>query len=521
MYLSFYNLKRKPFEITVDPDFLWLGEKHKEALATLEYGIREDKGFLLLTGDVGTGKTVLINSLVRNIELKSIISTVPDPGLELLDFFNFLAATFGIARTIKSKGEFLALLKKFLIKAEATKRKVLLLVDEAQRLNHNLLEEIRLLSNIEMENRKLINIFFVGQTEFNHILMEPRNRAVRQRIAVRYQVEPLNQEETSQYILHRLKVAGCTHKIFAASAMKEIFAFTGGNPRLTNIICDHALLSGYAVERKVIDADLVKECADEIRLPDENPSIPVNLKEPVTPNAPVAAAVPVQDPPIKQSSASSFIVALLISAAIGTAGYFMFTGEQKTSEPWSPDELAPQRTPVVTAPKPEQGESDPQPLAETTGITDAHNKSESLADLDETNDIGKVAKDNTSESQDTIFNLSKIKKVVIRFKSNSNELPDEAFVSLDRFAAALLSNPDILVVVKGYTDNVGVLSYNMSVSEFRANIIKSYLAGKGVDPGRITAAGLGPQDPISSNDTAEGRSFNRRVEIEFIKKPTQ
>ena len=129
MYLSFYDLRRKPFEITVDPDFLWLGEKHKEALATLEYGIREDKGFLLLTGDVGTGKTVLINRLVRNIHLQSIISTVPDPGLEMIDFFNFLAASFRFGRAMKSKGEFLALLKKFLIKAEAIKRKVLLLID--------------------------------------------------------------------------------------------------------------------------------------------------------------------------------------------------------------------------------------------------------------------------------------------------------------------------------------------------------------------------------------------------------
>ena len=117
MYLSFYDLRRKPFEITVDPDFLWLGEKHKEALATLEYGIREDKGFLLLTGDVGTGKTVLINRLARNIRLQSIISTVPDPGLDLIDFYNFLSATFKFGRTINSKGEFLALLKKFLIKA--------------------------------------------------------------------------------------------------------------------------------------------------------------------------------------------------------------------------------------------------------------------------------------------------------------------------------------------------------------------------------------------------------------------
>ena len=521
MYLSFYNLKRKPFEITVDPDFLWLGEKHKEALATLEYGIREDKGFLLLTGDVGTGKTVLINSLVRNIELKSIISTVPDPGLDLLDFFNFLAATFGFGRTIKSKGEFLALLKKFLIKAEATKRKVLLLVDEAQRLNHNLLEEIRLLSNIEMENRKLINIFFVGQTEFNHILLEPRNRAVRQRIAVRYQVEPLNEEETTQYILHRLKVAGGTQKVFAAPAIKEIFAFTGGNPRLTNIICDHALLSGYAAERKIIDADTIKECADEIRLPNENPTLPVNVQVPVIPTVPVAAPATVQNPPVRQSSVSSFMVAVLIAAAIGTAGYFMFTGEQETSVPWSPDELAPQRTPVAIAPKPEQLDPGSQPTVENTEPRDMLNKPGDAVRSTETSSIGSIANNTSVETPDTIFNLSKIKKVVIRFSSNSNELPDEAFVSLDRFAAALLVNPNISVAVKGYTDNTGVLSYNMSVSEFRANIIKSYLVGKGIDPARISAAGMGPENPISSNDNAEGRNFNRRVEIEFNRQPRQ
>ncbi|MGB5616901.1 MAG: AAA family ATPase, partial [Desulfobacterales bacterium] len=269
MYLSFYDLRRKPFEITVDPDFLWLGEKHKEALATLEYGIREDKGFLLLTGDVGTGKTVLINRLVRNIRLQSIISTVPDPGLDLIDFYNFLAATFKFGRTVKSKGEFLALLKKFLIKAEAIKRKVLLLIDEAQRLNHNLLEEIRLLSNIEMENRKLINIFFVGQSEFNQILLEPRNRAVRQRIAVRYQIEPLSVEETAQYVLHRLQVAGAEHSIFTADALREIFVFTSGNPRLTNIICDHALLTGYSMEREAIDSGVIRECAEELQLPGE------------------------------------------------------------------------------------------------------------------------------------------------------------------------------------------------------------------------------------------------------------
>ena len=531
MYLSFYSLKRKPFEITVDPDFLWLGEKHKEALATLEYGIREDKGFLLLTGDVGTGKTVLINSLVRNIELKSIISTVPDPGLELIDFFNFLAVSFKLGRKIRSKGEFLALLKKFLIKAEATKRKVLLLVDEAQRLNHDLLEEIRLLSNIEMENRKLINIFFVGQTEFNHILLEPRNRAVRQRIAVRYQVEPLSQEETKKYILHRLKVAGGTKKIFTDSAMKEVFAFTGGNPRLTNIICDHALLSGYATERKIIDVDIIQECADEIRLPDENPSVPVNLTKPivhkeiVTPKAMVAPKSSVSDsntptkPAVKQSSISTLTVALLIAATILTAGYFMFSGEQKKGVPWSPDELAPQRAPVITSPTAEPPNSDTQTQVDRSSHIEPNKKVEETPNPLKSNESGALAKKSPIESQETIFNLSEVKKVVIRFKSNSNELPEEAYVSLDRFAVALLNNPDIFIAVKGYTDDRGVLSYNMSVSEFRANIIKSYLVGKGVSPARITVAGMGPENPISSNETAEGRSVNRRVEIEFGNKP--
>jgi general secretion pathway protein A len=372
-----------------------------------------------------------------------------------------------------------------------------------------------------MENRKLINIFFVGQTEFNHILMEPRNRAVRQRIAVRYQVEPLNQKETSSYILHRLKVAGGTHKIFSEPAIKEIFAFTGGNPRLTNIICDHAMMSGYAAERKVIDADIIKECAEEIRLPDENRAIPVNLAVPVVPKVPVAAPAPVQNPPAKQSAASSFIVAILIAAAIVTAGYFMFTGEQKTTVPWSPDELAPQRTPVATAPKPEDLNPQTQSIEENNSTEGAQNQPDGAVSARETAEIDTIAKNTSGANQESIFNLSKIKKVVIRFKSNSNVLPDEAYVSLDRFAAALLTNPDIFVAVSGYTDDTGVLSYNMSVSEFRANIIKSYFVGKGVDPTRITATGRGPNSPIASNDTAEGRSFNRRVEIEFNKKPME
>ena len=148
MYLSYYDLASKPFQISTDPKFLWLGEKHKEALATLRYGVWDNKGFLLLTGDVGTGKTTLINALINNIKGKVIVATVPDPGLEKMDFFNYIANAFKIKKVFQSKGSFLIYFKYFLLHVYKKKGKVLLIIDEAQRLNQELLEEILLLSNI-------------------------------------------------------------------------------------------------------------------------------------------------------------------------------------------------------------------------------------------------------------------------------------------------------------------------------------------------------------------------------------
>lgn len=163
MYLSHYNLSLKPFQISTDPKFLWLGENHKEAFATLKYGIMDNKGFLLLTGDVGTGKTTLINALINSLGSNVIAATIPDPNLEKLDFFNYIAKAFRIDKKFSGKGEFLIYFEQFLNAAYSKNKKVLLVIDESQRLNHVLLEEIRLLSNIEKQNTKLLNIFFVGQ----------------------------------------------------------------------------------------------------------------------------------------------------------------------------------------------------------------------------------------------------------------------------------------------------------------------------------------------------------------------
>ena len=234
MYLSHYNLSKIPFSISPDPSFLWLSEKHSEALATLKYGIFENKGFLVLTGNVGTGKTALINRLIREISVPVLIATIPDPGLNIADFFLFLANELGLNGRFNTKGDFLILFKNFLLQAYSSEKKVLLVIDEAQRLNYELLEQIRLLSNIELESRKLINIFFVGQSEFNKMLMMDQNKATRQRISVRYHLEALSEKETSQYIQHRLKIANANSEIFQPKAIRQIFYLTRGNPRLIN-----------------------------------------------------------------------------------------------------------------------------------------------------------------------------------------------------------------------------------------------------------------------------------------------
>jgi general secretion pathway protein A len=149
MYTSFYKLKAKPFQISADPDFMWLGEKHQEALATLKYGVLDNKGFLLLTGDVGTGKTTLINTLIQSLSDDILCASVSDPGLSKLDFFNFIAFSFGINQEFLTKGSFLIGFRKFLLDAYDKNKKVLLIIDESQLLTQKLLEEIRLLSNID------------------------------------------------------------------------------------------------------------------------------------------------------------------------------------------------------------------------------------------------------------------------------------------------------------------------------------------------------------------------------------
>ena len=188
MYLLHYKLVLKPFQISPNPQFLWLGEKHKEALAMMEYVVLNNQGFLVLTGNVGTGKTTLINALVNSLGDDVLVATIFNPSLDKLEFFNHLGTRFNIQGEFKGKLDFLEKFSEFLHNTYNNNKRVLLIIDESQNLSQELLEEIRLLSNIEKEGSKLINIFFVGQDEFNAILMQKECRALRQRITTTHNI---------------------------------------------------------------------------------------------------------------------------------------------------------------------------------------------------------------------------------------------------------------------------------------------------------------------------------------------
>ena len=315
MYLTHYNLRIMPFETSPDPRFIWLSEKHEEALASLKYGIQENKGFVLLTGDIGTGKTTLINCFINEKDTDAIIASIPDPDLDVLDFFLLVSKGFNINMDFKTKGEFLIQFENFLFNTYSEQNKALLIIDEAQRLNQQLLDQIRLLSNIEKQHAKLINIFFVGQNELYELIMDEQNKALRQRIAVHYNIEPLNESETQDYIKHRLRIAGSVEEIFNSKAIYEVFSFSKGYPRLINAICDRALLTGYVSDIKNIDGKLIKKCAEELIIPSErNDTLNVHQEE-------IKLEVndgkfPVQKQTKNKLRKSAFILAILIATVI-------------------------------------------------------------------------------------------------------------------------------------------------------------------------------------------------------------
>ena len=269
MYISHYSLAEKPFQINTDPRFLWLGEIHKEALAVLEYGVMSQNGILVLTGGAGTGKTTLINALLEGLDRDVFVAKIVHSKIDLMGFLSLVGQSFGISERFEEVEDFIFHFTNFLERKFIDNIRVLLIIDEAHKLSQEILEQIRLLSNIELAGKNLISIYLVGQNELIKKLLSRECRALRQRVTIHYHVKPLSEYETLQYCLHRLKVAGSEIEIFDEKAITKIYRFSRGYPRLINIICDQALIAGYAEGVRKITPTMIKECSDELRLPGE------------------------------------------------------------------------------------------------------------------------------------------------------------------------------------------------------------------------------------------------------------
>ena len=262
MYTEFFGLKLKPFTITPDPKFLYMSQVHKEAFAHLIYGVREKSGFVVITGDVGTGKTTLLNALLQKLPTGMPKVVIKNPNIKQENIYFLLGEAIGLPEEKRSRD--------YLDVYEGRFKEIggsALIVDEAQGLSIEMLEEIRLLSNLETPQEKLVHILLLGQQELNATLRSPKLRQLKQRISVKFNISPLNRDETRQYIEHRLRVAGYEPRVkplFSPAAMQVIHSRTKGYPRLINILCDNAMLAAYTEDAHEATPKLIKRVANEI-----------------------------------------------------------------------------------------------------------------------------------------------------------------------------------------------------------------------------------------------------------------
>jgi general secretion pathway protein A len=267
MYEKFFNLKIKPFELIPNPDFIFLSRSHKKAMTYLDYGIRERKGFILLTGEVGSGKTTIIRNLIKGLNNNVKLSKVFNTKVSSEQLLAMINEDFGLNVDGKNKITLLRELNDFLIEQYSGNHQSILIIDEAQNLTSELLEEVRLLSNLETDRYKLLQIILVGQPELRNILSQPELRQLRQRISIFCHINALTRKETEEYIFHRLEIAGNREAItFHNETIDAIHNFSRGIPRLINTICDFLMISAFVEEKIELSIDLVKEVIGEIDL---------------------------------------------------------------------------------------------------------------------------------------------------------------------------------------------------------------------------------------------------------------
>jgi type II secretory pathway predicted ATPase ExeA len=293
VYRDFFQLEKFPFNNNPDPSFLCMLPQAREALAGLEYGVAARKGFLVLVGEVGTGKTTLLRSAISTLRGTAVhTSFIFNPRLEPLEFLEFVLTDFGLTPTTHTKSGMLLQLNRWLVERFAAGETCVLIVDEAQSLSTDLLEEVRLLTNLETDTQKLLQIVLSGQPELEAKLREPGLRQLRQRVALWCRTEPLTREQTEEYIRQRLSIAGAKQTIFLPESIETVFRFSRGIPRLINLLCEHSIILAYVENMKQIPPALVFAVAADMDLNDDSEPAAVVAEKQTPTEDPVVASLP-------------------------------------------------------------------------------------------------------------------------------------------------------------------------------------------------------------------------------------
>lgn len=572
MYKSLYKLESRPFEPHPDPSFLWLGGKHKEALSVLQDGIVDNMGFVLLTGAAGTGKTLLINDLVRGLKSDVVWAVISDPGLERIDFYNKIGMEFGIDKQFISRVQFLIQFSHFLHKARDEDKKVVLFIDDCHLLSQDILEELHLLSNIERADAKLIDIFLIGQPEFNEMLAQPKNGVVRQRLGLKARLVPLGRNETVDYINHRLKNSGNVERIFSARALQVIHQYSQGVPRFVNMICEKALQAGSLEGKLNIDHKLILESVRKLKLPlrpDPSDSEPPLVEEkkvehvrddfvPRDIGLQAAAAglvarkkkrrtwffstmvflvcaglglfffSPGKESPVVAESDSTIAVQKAEIAPVAQVGFApavavsakdgdTVADVQKETELDGPvpEEIPGDEVPEEEPPATEVAQFDSGKI-ETGQLSENIEKDEKVSEIEKPVVEGVVSVVEPEQKLTPVLPPLEPRKVILRLQPGAVGLTAAADRIFADFVETLLQYPEAKVVVKGFVSSNSDSPVNTQLSIERAENVRDLLVRQGVAESQIEVRGMGVQEPVATNDTAAGRLKNRRVEIEVI-----